>query len=105
MSVMDAGMMTRLHQFPAARAERLRGFEQRGIHLAHGVGDDEHLLEKGADENDGDLRGVIDAEDRHAQRAEGRRGQVAKEFDERFLQFGKEAVGAAENSQRHAEDR
>ena len=68
------------------RAQRLRRLEQRRIELARGVGDDQHLLEEGADEDDGDLRAVVDAEHRHRQRAERGRRQVAEELDERLGQ-------------------
>ena len=100
---MEAGMMTWRTRLPAARAERLRGLDERGIDLAHGVRDDEHLLEKGADEDDGDLRPVIDAENGHAERAKGRRGQVAEKLDERLLQPREKTIGAAENPERHAQ--
>ena len=55
------------HQTPSARAERLRRLDQRGIDLAHGVRDDQHLLEKRPDEDDRDLRPVIDTENGDAQ--------------------------------------
>ena len=72
-------------ELAAIGAERLRRLEQRGVDAARGVGDDQHLLEKRADEDDGDLGRVVDAEHRHRQRAERGRRQVTEEFDERLL--------------------
>ena len=48
---------------------------------------------------------VIDAEDGDAERAKGRRGQVAEEFDEWLLEPGEEPVSAAEDAERHADER
>ena len=93
-----------MQQAPTGSAESLRGLNEGGIDAAHGIGDDQHLLKKCADENDGDLRGVVDAQHRHAERAKGRGGQVAEELDEGFLKAGKEAVGTAEDAERHAKE-
>ena len=99
------GSTTRLQHLRVPRAQRQRGFDQRDVELARGVGDDQHLLEERADDDDGDLGAVIDAEDGDGQRAEGRRRQIAEELDERFAQPRERAVGAAENAERHADQR
>src|SRR5580700_5013614 len=67
----DAGHHDAHEQLAAARTEREGGLEQRRIELACGVGNDEHLLEKRPDHDYGDLRTIVDAEDRDGQCAEG----------------------------------
>ncbi|HEY2758209.1 MAG TPA: hypothetical protein VGJ01_21030 [Pseudolabrys sp.] len=78
--------------------------DQCDVQFPRGVGDDQHLLEECAEDDDGDLRPVIDAQDRHGQGAEGRCRQIAEEFDERLVDAGEGRVGAAENAERHADD-
>ena len=102
---MTPGTTTRERAAGAAGAQGLRGFEQRRVHPARRVGDDQHLLEERADEDDGDLGRVVDAEDGHRQRAERGRGQVAKELDERLVEPRDRGNGAAQDAERHAEQR
>ncbi len=82
----DAGNDDARDQHAARRAQRLGGLEQRGIDAAGGVGDDQHLLEEGPDEDDRDLGRVLDAQHRDRERAERGRRQVAEELDERLGQ-------------------
>ena len=89
-------------QAQAARAQRARRLENGCIEFARGVGDDQHLLKEGADDDDGDLRSVVDAQHRHRQRAEGRRRQVAEEFDEGLVESPQRGISAADDAQRHA---
>src|SRR6185503_254609 len=89
----------------ARGAERLRGVEQRRIDRARGVGDDEHHLEEGADEDDGDFRLVREPENRDGQRSEHRGRHVPDEIDERLEQAREERERSAQNAEWNAEDR
>ena len=100
-----AGMTTRVSMRRWLVPSVIAAFDQRVVELAGCVGDDQHLLKEGADDDDGDLRPVIDAEDGDRERTEGGSGQVAEELHEGFGQFRDRGIGAAENSQGHAEDR
>jgi predicted secreted protein len=73
-------MITTAEQPQILGAQRQRRLDQRKIRLARGIGDDQDLLEQGADDDDGDFRPGIDAQHRHRQRAEGRRRQIAEKF-------------------------
>ena len=90
-------------QLGAARAERLSGLEQRRVHLSRGVGDHEDLLKERPDEDDGNLGGVVDAENGDGERPERRRRQVAKELEERLGEPGEERERAAQDPERYAD--
>ncbi len=97
------------HHHPGDQAgapgpQGLRRLEDGGFQLAGGVGDDEHLLEQGADDDDGDLGAVVDAQDGHRQGAEGGGRQVAEEFDEGLGQPAQGHIGAGQDAQGHADD-
>ncbi len=80
----DAGNDDARDQHAPRRAQRLGRFEQGGIDPARRVGDDQNLLEEGADEDDRDLGRVLDAQDRDGESAERGRRQIAEELDERL---------------------
>jgi hypothetical protein len=89
-----------LQQLKAIRAERLRGLQERAVDRARGVGHDQHHLEEGADEDDGDLGLVAQAEHGHGQGAEHRRRHVANEVHERLEKPRKQRERAAQDAQR-----
>src|SRR5450631_1240229 len=76
----DAGDDDAREQFSFFGAKRERRLDHSDIKLARRVGDDQNLLEERADDNDGDLRAVINPEDGDRERAEGGRRQIAEEL-------------------------
>ena len=105
MSARAAGNDDARQQPPALGPEGFRRLDQRGVDLADRVRDDQDLLEEGPDDDDRDLRRIVDAQDRDAEGAKGRGRQITEKLDERLLQPSKKAIGAAEDPERHPQDR
>ena len=82
-------------QAQTARAQGFGRFDQRGFQLARGIGNDQHLLEKGTDKDDGNLGAVVNPEHSDRQCAKCRGWQVAEKFDKGLMQAAQAGVGAA----------
>ena len=98
-SVSSSAGLARLQQhqlddLAAGRAHGLRRLDLRLRHAPHVLGHHQHHLEEGADEDDGDLGRLVDADPQHHQRDEGHRRHVADEIGQRLEQRLHRAEGA-----------
>src|SRR5450759_2386809 len=90
-------------QAEAPRTQRQSRLKYGCVKFARSVCNDQHLLEESADDDDGNLGTIVDAEHSHCQRAECRRRQVAEELDERLVETAEGCISAGKYSQGNAE--
>ena len=102
---LGAGQDHLFHQLAAVRAHGLRRLHLRGRHAAHVFRHHQHHLEKGADEDDGDLGALVDAHPQHHQRNEGHRRHVADQVGQRLQQRLHRAERTDQQAQRQRDHR
>ncbi len=78
------GTMMRVRRDAIAHPEGAAHVHELVGHALHVVHDEQHLLEEGADEDDGELLRVVDADPDDRQRDETHHRHVANEIDQRL---------------------
>src|SRR3989454_739541 len=93
------------HHRPPIRAERVGDVEQILGDAARDVGDQNELLEEGADEDDGDLFLDADADPEDEQWDQGRDREIANEIGDRFDRRLDDLEAAHQDAERHRDQR
>src|SRR2546422_3545691 len=93
------------HHRPPIRAERVGDVEQILGNAARDVGDQNELLEEGADEDDGDLFLDADADPEDEQWDQGRDREIANEIGDRLDRRLDDLEAAHQDAERHRDQR